>query len=482
MVMLPALVGDANAASNGDDRPTLGALTVCLSSAAGVRGVDPGMVTKVLAGGCSAACPGLADYVTTSPRDGWRTLAQCGLFCSPQARSAFEAAPPLQRWSVLADKCGTDYYGLPAGNGGLLSTSWFALQRVGAWLQKSKPVVDPRLHAVLDNLGRTLADDRFLLPLPALLPGRYELPLASHFLSSFQARDYVLVSGDKVFYGLVPEATIRVDDGTRLREPFPADGIALDQLSAKRAPLRTPTSQIAFGGTRGVLSPPPSSADQTLAVVRRNATLLIADKELPAARVVQTLEALGSDGAFLAIANSSGEVGGHAMTLTAKPVALAGATVHLGVADAHADEPLPVAVGLTVRDESVGKLVSALNEMHERGARLVIVEHVAPAVAPKLGSLDKELIRRVVRTHLGDVKACFDKALARRPELAGRVMVELVISPTGAVHHADVKESTLADQPVEDCIVSATKTWQFPSPDGGGVVVVSYPFVLKPGP
>ena len=488
VVALLAWAGSAQAASNGDEQPTFKALTSCVRGAAAVRGIDPGMVTKVLANGCSAACPGLAEYVTTNPRDDWRPLARCGLFCSPEARAAFEAAPPSQRWSVLADKCGADYYSLPAGDGAFLSRSWLVLLRIGAWLRKSQPAADPRIHTAVEDIQRSLADDRFLLPLPAVLAGRYALPQAGHYMGDFSARDYVLVGADSVFRGLMPEVTIRIDSGTRLHDPFPGDLIALDKLFAARATLRTPTTQVAFGGARGVLSPPPSSADQTLAVVRRNATLLIADKELPATRVVQTLEALGSDGAFLAIANSSGEVGGHSMTLTAKPVGMGAPTVHLTSADAVTDTPLPVAVGLTVQGEAVAALVSTLNLLYERGARLVVVEHVTPAPpvatgpVPKRGSIDKELIRRVIRGHLNDVKLCYEQAMLRVPDLAGRIMVQFVITPTGDVNQADAQDSTMADQLVEDCITAAVKRWQFPKPDGGGIVIVSYPFVLKSAP
>jgi hypothetical protein len=32
---------------------------------------------------------------------------------------------------------------------------------------------------------------------------------------------------------------------------------------------------------------------------------------------------------------------------------------------------------------------------------------------------------------------------------------------------------------VEQCIASAVRRWEFPKPQGGGIVQVSYPFVLK---
>src|SRR5258706_10698438 len=69
----------------------------------------------------------------------------------------------------------------------------------------------------------------------------------------------------------------------------------------------------------------------------------------------------------------------------------------------------------------------------------------APAQARKRGSLDKEVIRRVIRTHLDDVKACYEARLAEKPELAGRVMMQFTISGTGDVTGARAIESDLDD-------------------------------------
>ena len=38
----------------------------------------------------------------------------------------------------------------------------------------------------------------------------------------------------------------------------------------------------------------------------------------------------------------------------------------------------------------------------------------------------------------------------------------------------------MGDAAVEQCVAGLVGTWVFPKPVGGGVVIVSYPFVLKP--
>jgi hypothetical protein len=96
------------------------------------------------------------------------------------------------------------------------------------------------------------------------------------------------------------------------------------------------------------------------------------------------------------------------------------------------------------------------------------------------GSLDKEIIRRIVRTHLNEVRFCYDEALARKPSLAGRVVTQFTIARSGQVLASVLQSSTLGDAHVESCIVAATRRWLYPAPDGGGLVIVSYPFQLAP--
>ena len=94
------------------------------------------------------------------------------------------------------------------------------------------------------------------------------------------------------------------------------------------------------------------------------------------------------------------------------------------------------------------------------------------------GGLDKEIVRRVVRQHLNEVRFCYEEALVRKPTLAGRVVTSFTIAPTGKVIVSALQTSSLGEPSVEACIVAATRRWLFPQPSGGGLVAVSYPFQL----
>jgi len=95
------------------------------------------------------------------------------------------------------------------------------------------------------------------------------------------------------------------------------------------------------------------------------------------------------------------------------------------------------------------------------------------------GSLSKEVIRRVIQRHINEVRFCYEQELNSRPDLSGRVQVKFIISPSGAVQAANIESSTLGAARAETCIATAVRRWTFPAPDGGGIVIVSYPFVLE---
>jgi hypothetical protein len=115
------------------------------------------------------------------------------------------------------------------------------------------------------------------------------------------------------------------------------------------------------------------------------------------------------------------------------------------------------------------------------GARGTRVPTVRQAKAEVQGALDKDIIRRIVRAHINEVRYCYNQALARDPNAKGRVAVQFTIGGTGKVPSAVVQETTMKDAAVGNCIAQSVKRWVFPKPEGGGSVIVTYPFVLEPG-
>lgn len=96
------------------------------------------------------------------------------------------------------------------------------------------------------------------------------------------------------------------------------------------------------------------------------------------------------------------------------------------------------------------------------------------------GSLPKQHFTSVIHSHVSEVRACYQAALAGWPDLEGMVTVKFIVNTDGSVLSAMVEKSktTLGHDNVECCIVNALKRWIFAPPEGGGIVVITHPFVL----
>jgi len=114
------------------------------------------------------------------------------------------------------------------------------------------------------------------------------------------------------------------------------------------------------------------------------------------------------------------------------------------------------------------------------GGRRAKAPDVIPGQANVRGSLDKEIIRRIIRRHINEVKYCYEQELTKKPDLGGRIMVQFTIAASGQVIASVLQNSTMGNARVENCTVQAVRRWEFPKPLGGGIVIVSYPFVLTP--
>jgi Gram-negative bacterial TonB protein C-terminal len=99
-------------------------------------------------------------------------------------------------------------------------------------------------------------------------------------------------------------------------------------------------------------------------------------------------------------------------------------------------------------------------------------------------SIDRELIRQVVRSHLSELRACYEAFLLHPGDagvaLAGKVAVRWVVDPDGSVSKAEVKQASPGfSEKLSGCVTTAVLTWRFPKPRGGGVALVTYPFIFK---
>ena len=103
-----------------------------------------------------------------------------------------------------------------------------------------------------------------------------------------------------------------------------------------------------------------------------------------------------------------------------------------------------------------------------------VVKSEAPAVD---GELDPALVSKEVRARIGAVKACYERALKRNPNLSGKIKVRWTITAAGTVSGVDIADDSMGDSEVSSCIKQLVARWRFPAPAGGSVEV-EFPFVF----
>ena len=77
---------------------------------------------------------------------------------------------------------------------------------------------------------------------------------------------------------------------------------------------------------------------------------------------------------------------------------------------------------------------------------------------------------------------CEEMRRGERPEavvLGGNVTVKFVIGADGSVGSATTRITTLNNAAFESCINGRFMRMNFPKPSGGGIVIVSYPFIFS---
>ena len=93
--------------------------------------------------------------------------------------------------------------------------------------------------------------------------------------------------------------------------------------------------------------------------------------------------------------------------------------------------------------------------------------------------IDKEVIRRVIRARMNEIRFCYEKGLMQQPDLEGKLVVSFLIRRDGQVTAVAPRESSIADAAVVRCVVEAVGRLSFPVPPSANVAQVTYPFVFR---
>ncbi len=96
-----------------------------------------------------------------------------------------------------------------------------------------------------------------------------------------------------------------------------------------------------------------------------------------------------------------------------------------------------------------------------------------------LGPVVKSHIDAVIKRNQRRIAYCYQRERTKNPTLGGKIVVKFVIDKTGAVSKAGIKKSSMGSKAVEDCVSNVFRTFKFPKPNGGGITIVSYPFIFR---
>lgn len=100
-------------------------------------------------------------------------------------------------------------------------------------------------------------------------------------------------------------------------------------------------------------------------------------------------------------------------------------------------------------------------------------------VWPAPQGLPKDVILKVIRSYEEEVHSCYQAYIPDHPTLSGKLTIAWTIGPTGRVLEAHIVVNSLVGGHVAECVYGRLMRWQFPAPEGGGIVNVTFPWVFK---
>lgn len=154
------------------------------------------------------------------------------------------------------------------------------------------------------------------------------------------------------------------------------------------------------------------------------------------------------------------------------PVAAPDAAVITVASDAMVDPDAAVAVV----DALPAPKVAFFEEKNRKVLDAILDKQLNSTVLQQFNGVGttKNDIDRAIKQQAGAVKACYTRALATKPQLAGKVTLKIEIAPSGSVTSAT---ATGMDAAVGTCIANVIKKATFPAQATKSIV--SYPFIFS---
>jgi len=144
-------------------------------------------------------------------------------------------------------------------------------------------------------------------------------------------------------------------------------------------------------------------------------------------------------------------------------------------------------VGIGEGDETrVAKLGSISGESYKGGLGDKLATAKTPSIAlvrkevEVRGALDPAVIRQIIEERLPEIRYCYENALLKNTGLAGKISASWTIQANGRVANIGSASEEIKQNILHPCVREQINNWKFPTPKGGGVVHVKYPFLFNP--
>lgn len=98
-----------------------------------------------------------------------------------------------------------------------------------------------------------------------------------------------------------------------------------------------------------------------------------------------------------------------------------------------------------------------------------------------VGSIDREAVRRTVRSALPQFKSCYEREYRMNSNLEGKLVFTWEIHAQGIARNARIStdKSTMRNAAVEECVKNRILGLRFPEPPPGTAAEVTYPFIFQ---
>jgi TonB family protein len=95
-------------------------------------------------------------------------------------------------------------------------------------------------------------------------------------------------------------------------------------------------------------------------------------------------------------------------------------------------------------------------------------------------ALFEDNVRFVVRHHLPQVQACYQRQLKLTPAIGGTVELQFTLEPDGHVSSARTTSNSTGSEELASCVARTVMGWRFPG-TGGDPADFIYPFTFSRG-